>query len=43
MDRGANGDLTVYAGGLDKKKKLLKIEKVDTNNLKHKLLDWRLL
>lgn len=34
---GTNGDLVGYAGGLDKKMKLLEIEKVDINNLKNKL------
>lgn len=29
---GANGNLTGYSGGLDKKIQLLKMEKVDTNN-----------
>lgn len=30
---GANGSLTGYAGGISKKIKLLKIEKVDITNL----------
>ena len=31
---GTNGSLTGYAGGIDKKIKLLELEKVDTSNLK---------
>lgn len=40
---GTNGDLTGYAGGLDKKIQLLKLEEVDINNLKDKLLNRRLI
>lgn len=34
---GADGKLTGYAGGLDKKIKLLKLEMVDVNKIKYKI------